>query len=162
MPEPLQAAEHQHGDARLQVQRVIDRAHQVDQLLVDDADDLLAGVERSEHLLAQRLLADPADEVLDDRIADVGFEQGLLHQRQPLAHVRFGQLALAAQALQAHGQTFLQGFEHGSTTRRWKTLDRGRLARLGPPEAPRRTHGRRPLEAAHGTRGQHTRRACQA
>ena len=51
-------------------------------------------------------------EVLDDRVADVGFEQGLLHQGQPFAHVRFGELALAAQGLERAGQTFLQGFEH--------------------------------------------------
>ena len=44
--------------ARLQVERVVDRAHQVDELLVDDADDLLARVERLEHLLADGLLGD--------------------------------------------------------------------------------------------------------
>ena len=40
----LQAAHHQDCDVALpfEVQRVVDRAHQVDQLLVDDADDLLA------------------------------------------------------------------------------------------------------------------------
>ena len=32
----LQAAEHQHGDVAAEVERVIDRAHQVDQFLVDD------------------------------------------------------------------------------------------------------------------------------
>ena len=32
--------------ARREVQRVVDRAHQLDQLLVDDADELLGGIER--------------------------------------------------------------------------------------------------------------------
>ena len=31
---------------------MIDRAHQVDELLMDDADDLLAGIERLKHLFA--------------------------------------------------------------------------------------------------------------
>ncbi len=38
------------------------------------------GIERLEHPFADGLLADPADEVLDDREADVGLQQGLLHQ----------------------------------------------------------------------------------
>ena len=58
----LQAAHHQHGDVvrAFEVERVVDRAHQVDELLVDDADDLLARVERLEHLLADGLLGDAA------------------------------------------------------------------------------------------------------
>ena len=35
---------------------MIDRAHQVDQFLVDDADELLGGIERLEHPLADGLL----------------------------------------------------------------------------------------------------------
>ena len=46
--------------APVQMQRVVDRAHQVDEFLMDDADDLLARIERLEHLLADRLLARPA------------------------------------------------------------------------------------------------------
>ena len=97
-----------------EVERVIDRAHQVDQFLIDDADDLLAGVERLEHLLADGLLGDARHEVADDREADVGFEQRLLDELQPVAHVRFGQLALAAERLEGGTQAFLEGFEHGS------------------------------------------------
>ena len=92
----LQAAHHQHGQLGLEMQRGVDRAHQVDQLLMDDADQLLAGIERGQHFFADGLLGDLGHEVLDDRVADVGFEQGLLHQGQPVAHVRFGELALAA------------------------------------------------------------------
>ena len=50
----------------LQVERVIDRAHQVDERLVDDADDLLAGIERLEDRLADRFVGDPLHEVADD------------------------------------------------------------------------------------------------
>ena len=37
---------------------MVDRPHQIDQFLIDDADDLLARVERLEHLFANRLLRD--------------------------------------------------------------------------------------------------------
>ena len=46
----LQAAHHEDaGIAGLQVQRMVDRAHQVDEFLVDDADELLRGIEGVEH-----------------------------------------------------------------------------------------------------------------
>lgn len=77
------------------MQRVVDRSHQVDELSVDDADDLLAGVERVENLLAHRINGDAVDEVLDDRIADVGLEQRLLHGVEPFAHIRLGQTGFA-------------------------------------------------------------------
>ena len=107
----LQAAHHQHGDfvRALEVQRVVDRAHQVDELLVDDADDLLARVERLEHLLADRLLGDARHEVADDREADVGFEQRFLDELEPVAHVRFGELALAAERFEARNRDRLGG-----------------------------------------------------
>ena len=65
-----------------QVEGPVARRQQVDQLVVDDLDDLLAGGQALEDLLADRPLADPRDEVLDDLEVDVGLEQ-----RQPdLAH----------------------------------------------------------------------------
>ncbi len=93
---------------------MINRAHQIDELLVYDADHLLAGIERREDALAEGLFADPGHEVLHHRVAGVGLEQGLLHQGQPVAHVRFAQLPLAAQRLERTGQVFLQRFKHGS------------------------------------------------
>ena len=93
---------------------MVDRAHQVDELLIDDADDLLARIERLEHLLADGLLGDALHELADDREADVGFEQRLLDELEPVAHVRFGELALAAQGFERGGKAVLEGFEHGS------------------------------------------------
>ncbi len=61
---------------------MIDRAHQVDQLAVNDADDLLGGIERLENLLADGFLGHAVDELPDDRVADVGFEQRLLDLAQ--------------------------------------------------------------------------------
>ena len=101
----------------LEVERVVDRAHQVDELLIDDADDLLAGVERLEHLLADGLLGDARHEVADDLEADVGFEQRLLDELEPVAHVRFGELALAAERFEGGTEAVLEGFEHRAGSR---------------------------------------------
>ena len=108
----LQAAEHQHRDVAAEVQRMVDRAHQVDQFLMDDVDELLGRVERLQHRLADGLLAHPAHEVLDHRQADVGLQQGPLDQLQAVAHVRLGELAASAQGSQRRTQVFLQRFEH--------------------------------------------------
>ena len=43
LPEPCRPHIIRIGQIRLQMQRVVDRAHQVDQLVVDDADNLLSG-----------------------------------------------------------------------------------------------------------------------
>jgi len=62
-----------------QVERVVDRPHQIDEFLVDDVDQLLGGIERAEHGFADRLLVDPLHEVLDDGQAHVGLEQSPLN-----------------------------------------------------------------------------------
>ena len=54
---------------------MIDRPHEVDQLVVDDLDDLLAGIEGAQDVLAERFLGDALDEVVGDGEIDVGVEQ---------------------------------------------------------------------------------------
>ena len=92
---------------------MVHRAHQVDQFLVDDADKLVRGVERLEDRLADGLLRDLGDERLGDLDADVGLQQGRLHQGQPFAHVRLGQPAASAEGPDRRTEVFLKGFEHG-------------------------------------------------
>ncbi len=94
---PLKAAEHQHRDVAAEVERMVHRSHQADELLVDDVDELFGGVERLQNRLADGLLAHSGHEVFDDREADVGLQQGPLHQLQAVAHVRFGKPAATAQ-----------------------------------------------------------------
>jgi hypothetical protein len=62
-----------------------------DQLLVDDLDDLLGRGEAPGHLLADRPLPHPANEVLDHPEIDVGFEQGEPHLAQGRVDLRLGQ-----------------------------------------------------------------------
>ena len=48
-------------------------------------DDLLAGIERAQHFLADRLFRDPLDEGIGDVEVDVGFEQRAAHLLQAVA-----------------------------------------------------------------------------
>ena len=92
----------------------------VDELVVDDLHDLLARAQAGQDLRADRLLADPADEVLHDLEVDVGLEQ-----RQPdLAHRRIdvglADAAAAGQAGERLAQSIAEGVEHegGRTPKR--------------------------------------------
>jgi hypothetical protein len=79
---------------------------------VDDLDDLLAGRDRAKHMLADRLLGRPVDELADHRQCDVGLEQGdpdLAHRR---ADIRLGQSAAAAKTVEDCAEAVAQTVEH--------------------------------------------------
>ena len=87
-------------------------ADQLGQLLVDDLHDLLARVQALGDLLAERALAHPGDEVVDDLEVDVG-----LDQREPdLAHRARDRLLVEApalaQAAERRPEPFGKGVEH--------------------------------------------------
>jgi len=92
-------AGHQHDGRRLGGEADADRftAERGGELLVDDLDDLLSGVERPGQLLAHRPLADAALQRLDDGQVDVGFQQRQADFSQHLVDVGLGELPLAAQ-----------------------------------------------------------------
>jgi len=107
-------ADHRHdrGVAR-QVEGPVARREELDQLVVDDLDDLLACRKALEDVVADGTLADPRDEVLDDLEVDVRLEQC-----QPdLAHggidVGFADPAAAGQASERLAQPVAEGVEHG-------------------------------------------------
>ncbi len=114
----LQAAQHDDRQLAAQVQRRIDRAQQLDQLVVDDSHDLLTRVQRREDALPECLLGHALHEVLDDRVADVRLQQRLLDQTQAVAHVGLGKFSLTAQRLKSRLQSVLEGFEHGPSGRK--------------------------------------------
>src|SRR5262245_28445008 len=91
---------------------MVDRPHQLDELVVDDADDLLAGIERAENFLAEGPFGDPLDEVVSDGEIDVGFEQGLAYLSHTVADVGLSDPAASAQLLERFAQTALNAFEH--------------------------------------------------
>ena len=79
-------------------------AHERDQLLVQDADERLAGREAGGDFGAERLLLDALDEGLDHRQRNVGLEQRHAHFAQGLADVFFGDAAAAAQRVDGAGK----------------------------------------------------------
>ena len=81
-----------------------------------DADQCLPGGERTDHLLADRLLAHGSDEVLDHRQGHVGFEQRHAHFAQGIGDVVFGQSCLTAQRLDDAAQTLREVVEHLATS----------------------------------------------
>ena len=87
-------------------------AQHLDQLVVDDLDDLLAGLDAIEHVGSERALAHAGDEVLDDLEVDVRLEQGKANLAQRDVEVGLGDLGLATQAVGDRLQARRQGFEH--------------------------------------------------
>lgn len=84
-----------------------------DELLVDDLDDLLGGVERLGDLYAGRALLDLLDEGAHDGQGDVGFEQGDTDLACRGVDVRLGQAALAPEVLECRAEAVGEGVEHG-------------------------------------------------
>ena len=83
-----------------------------DELLVDDLDDLLGGVQRLADLGAAGALLDRRDEVLDHRQRDVGLEQREPDLARGGVDVGLGQLSLAAEVLEGVGETIRKRGEH--------------------------------------------------
>jgi len=98
--------------------RVINRSHEGDQLFVYDFHELLGRVEQFHHPFAEGLLGNFVHELANDAEADVGFEKRLLHEPQPLAHIRFGQLPFASQGSDRGKQAVLKCFKHRNTLSR--------------------------------------------
>ena len=109
----LEAGEHDHRRRALgQVEPPGLAAEDADEFVIDDLDDLLAGVERGRDLLGQCPFADPAGEGAHDRQSDVGIEQGTSDLTDGGIDVGFGQPALAAQILESRGEPVGQGVKH--------------------------------------------------
>ncbi len=105
----LQADHHDAGRALLRPVEVgVDRAHQLDELVLADLDEVLLGRggERAvadlgaqlDDGLAERLLLDAVEEGLDDLELDVGLEQRHAHVAQRLFDVVLGELGDAGEA----------------------------------------------------------------
>ncbi len=102
LPGALQA--HQQPDVALGAKRRLDRlpAEDVDQLVVDDGDDALFGLQRHQHVRTDGLLLHSLRELAGHFEVHVGLEQRDAHLAQRRLDVGFGQSAAAAQAVE-HG-----------------------------------------------------------
>ena len=72
-------------------------AEELDQFVVNDFDDLLAGHDALEHVLSHALLLNAFDELAGDFEVNVGGEEGGAHFLECVGHVFLGEFANAAQ-----------------------------------------------------------------
>jgi hypothetical protein len=114
----LQADEHEDRRLTARIQRARVAAEHGDELVVDDLDERLAGVEAARHFLAERPVADPVDERLRDGQSHVRFEQRHANRPHGVTHVVFGDSAAARHALHRFRETRRQLVEHAETLSR--------------------------------------------
>ena len=108
----LQADEHhdRRGAGR-HLDALVVAAHELGELLVDDLDDHLGGVQAFEHVVADAALGHALDKFLDDLVADVRLQQRQADLAHGLLDVGLGQAALAAQTLEYVIQLVAQAFK---------------------------------------------------
>ena len=95
------------GRRRVEIDRYAFGAEHLDQLVMDDLDDHLAGLDRFEHGGADRLGAHLVGEGADDFQRHVGFEQRAAHLAQRRRDIRLRQRATAGQAVENGAKPFL-------------------------------------------------------
>ena len=133
-------------------QRGVFAAERANQLVVDDADDLLAGRDRGQNLLPEPLLAHAGDEVTDDLEVDVRFEERDAHLAQGFVELLLADAAAGAEASEGVLESFGEGVEHASSVPKAATR---RLGRATQREARARASARR---ASPGSGGSHSAR----
>ena len=102
----LQADHQDHAGRRpAQVELARFAAQQIDQVVVHDLDHHLAGRDAFQDLMADRALADRADEILDDRQRHAGLEQGDANVAQRRFDVGLAQRAAALQPIEDIAKT---------------------------------------------------------
>src|SRR5688572_16955178 len=98
----------------LRLKRARVAAKHADQLVVDDLDERLAGIEAARDLLTKGAVADSLDERLRNGQRDVGLEQRHANRAHRLADVVFGDPAAACHALDGLREASRQLIEHWS------------------------------------------------
>ena len=138
----LQADHHDAGRALLgELEARVDRAHQLDQLVVAELDEVVLGADAADLLLRRRRCTltmtptafslHPLAEVLDDLEADVGLEQRRAHVLERLVDGRLVELGQALELLLGGAESLGECLEHRARnlaclSRRAKPSDRSR------------------------------------
>ena len=119
----LEADDHNDG-RRLgpQVDLLDLAAEGVDQHVVDDLDDLLAGRDAFQDFGADRAFLDPVDEIPDDRQRDIGLEQHHADLAQRGRNVRLAERAAAGQFVEYIAQSVRQAVEHACVRRSFSVV----------------------------------------
>ena len=108
----VQSAHEDAGRTAGEIQRRVLRAEQRHQFVIDDFDDLLAGLHRLNHFRAQRLLLHTLDEIARDLEVHIGVEQRHAHLAQRVADVALGNFPKPAQVFENLLQLVGQAVEH--------------------------------------------------
>ena len=96
----LQTRHQDDGGIALDAEGGFFAAHEFGQLVVDDLDHQLAGVNGVDHVLAHSFGLDVIDEFLGDGVADIGVNQRSAHFFQGGCYIDFGDAALSFQDLE--------------------------------------------------------------
>ena len=96
----MQTDHHHAGGIAAEIQAGVGRAEQFHQFVVDDLDDLLAGLDALDDLLADGLGLDALDEIAGDLEIDIRLEQRHAHLAQGIGDVGLGDFAEAAQVFE--------------------------------------------------------------
>jgi len=75
-------------------------AEKFDEFVVDDFDDLLAGLDAEKNILADGLVFDAVDEIASDLEIDIGFKEGQPDFAEGIADVFLGNFAESAQVFE--------------------------------------------------------------
>ena len=89
-------------------------AEHLDEMVVDDLDDHLAGRDRAHHLLADRLLAHRGDEIAHHRQRDIGFQERDADLAQGRGDIVLAERAAPAQPVENLAETIAEGVEHAA------------------------------------------------
>ena len=113
MPEPCRPTMSDDGRRAVEAERAVAGAEDGGQLLVDDLDDHLAGVDVLDDVRADGALLDARHEVLDDLVVDVRLEEREAHLAHGDVDVCLGDAAVAGQAGEGVAEAVGEGVEHG-------------------------------------------------
>ena len=106
-------------------------AQHLDQPVVDDLDHHLAGVDRAQHLLADRLGAGLLDELLDHGKGDIGLQEGDADFPHGGRDIGLGKRTAPLQAVEYVLEPGLQTVEHRCNSRPDGLRASARIARTG-------------------------------